>query len=534
MMMKRTIARSILHHRHHVKITSSSSSVQSSNNFNGKEAWMNRNRQVKSQERYYHDKKEHVLLLSCCNKFNNVISPIRGNNNVAIDFDQRRYYSISGRKAHNKSCNEESPYHYEPYQLLEKSVSSISIASKVQRVSSRYDEIMSNMINQDSSSITVEDETKELSSLSKLAKLYTEFKEKVHDMNEMHEFMIQAKNEGDGDGDGDGNDAAENKEMVKECQYEIEEIQSRLDTIGANIVDAIIPRNDNDFNTDAILELRAGTGGDEASLFCGELLNCYQKVASNKGWAFDVLSITRSDLKGVKEVAVSIASSGGNYYSGDDADPPLGPYGYFKFESGVHRVQRVPVNDVRIHTSAASVGVLPAPSEKGRNDDLLPGSDLKIETMRSSGAGGQHVNTTESAVRITHIPTGITASIQDERSQHKNKAKAMKLITARVRDQLEAEEAKKRGSVKSSLMGGGDRSERIRTYNFPQDRITDHRCKHSEHGIEKLLAGGSGMDDTGLVGTFLPHMKKMERIESMEALEEEEVISRSKNGKYNH
>ena len=136
-------------------------------------------------------------------------------------------------------------------------------------------------------------------------------------------------------------------------------------------------------------------------------------------------------------------------------------------------VQRVPVNDVRIHTSAASVGVLPAPSSSSGNlDELLPASELKIETMRASGAGGQHVNTTESAVRITHIPTGITASIQDERSQHKNKAKAMKLISARVRDKVEADEARQRGNAKKTLMGGGDRSERIRTYNFPQDRVT--------------------------------------------------------------
>jgi Protein chain release factor A len=197
--------------------------------------------------------------------------------------------------------------------------------------------------------------------------------------------------------------------------------------------------------------------------------------------------------------------------------PNLGPYGFFKFESGVHRVQRVPVNDVRIHTSAASVAVLPAPSESSSNKgELLPLSELKIETMRASGAGGQHVNTTDSAVRITHIPTGITASIQDERSQHNNRAKAIKLISARVRDQQQAQEAKMRGEARNALLGGGDRSERIRTYNFPQDRITDHRCKQSEYGIGKMFAGGF---DGNLVSSFSPFLRDMERRELLADIE---------------
>lgn len=171
---------------------------------------------------------------------------------------------------------------------------------------------------------------------------------------------------------------------------------------------------------------------------------------------------------------------------------------------------------MRIHTSAASVVVLPAPNDSSSQDEILPQSELRIETMRASGAGGQHVNTTDSAVRITHIPTGITAAIQDERSQHKNKAKAIKLISARVRDKLKADEAKERGDLKNALRGGGDRSERIRTYNYPQDRITDHRCKQSEHGIEKLLSGGG---ELGLVGAFAPFLRQMERKEILEELE---------------
>lgn len=465
---------------------------------------------------------------------------------------------LSTTKSNNKN--------YETFTLLEEMVSSSSIANKVQSISNRYDEIMTNMIhhNHNNNNPNIETNpnhsiennnnnnnnysnnhnqndqtTKELSSLSQIYKLYTTFQNKVHDLNEMNDLLHQVIQNNNNDKDDDDDD--DEQEMIKECQNEIITLKHELKNVSNKIIEAMIPCNENDYNTDAILELRAGTGGDEATLFCGELLSCYERVASSKGWVFDVLSKTTSDLKGVKEAAVSIScNSGGSgsgggyyYYSNEDEsgqDRPLGPYGYFKFESGVHRVQRVPVNDVRIHTSAASVAVLPAPnSDAGKGgDDLLPLTELKIETMRASGAGGQHVNTTESAVRITHIPTGITASIQDERSQHKNKAKAMKLITARVRDKVEGDEARKRGDAKNSLMGGGDRSERIRTYNFPQDRITDHRCKHSEHGIEKLLSGGSGsggngdLEDSGLVGTFLPFMKKLERVELMAALESEE------------
>ena len=189
------------------------------------------------------------------------------------------------------------------------------------------------------------------------------------------------------------------------------------------------------------------------------------------------------------------------------------------YKSGVHRVQRVPVNDTRIHTSACSVAVLPLKQDEGKSGEPLPMSELKIETMRSSGAGGQHVNTTNSAVRITHVPTGITASIQDERSQHKNKAKALKLLSARVRDQETAEERRKHGEARSALLGGGDRSERIRTYNYQQDRVTDHRCKHMAHGISKLLDMGS---EDGLVATFYPHLQNMVYAEQIAMLEDED------------
>mmetsp|Transcript_28340 Transcript_28340/g.35040 ORF Transcript_28340/g.35040 Transcript_28340/m.35040 type:complete len:529 (-) Transcript_28340:29-1615(-) len=424
---------------------------------------------------------------------------------------------------------------YDTFQMLQKILSSKSIATRVESMSSRYNEIMDNIMQPSSQNNSSIDETKELSSLSQISKLYNDFKYITDEMNEMHDFMIQTQQD---QSDDDEIDEEEQELLLNECQDEIKSLENKLNELGTKILEAALPRNEDDYASDAIIELRAGTGGDEACLFCGELMEAYEKAAKHKGWSFEVLLVQKTDLKGVKEAAISI-NSNGRSHSGTDSgeERARGPYGYFKFESGVHRVQRVPVNDVRIHTSAASVAVLPAQNGNNKNNEnLLPLADLRIETMRASGAGGQHVNTTDSAVRITHIPTGITASMQDERSQHKNKAKALKLIAARVNDKVSADEARQRGDAKNSLMGGGDRSERIRTYNFPQDRITDHRCKHSEHGIEKLLScGNSGSnhgEDTGLVGVFAPFMGKMERDEILETIEEEE--RRSISSKDNH
>jgi peptide chain release factor 1 len=292
----------------------------------------------------------------------------------------------------------------------------------------------------------------------------------------------------------------------------------------------VLPKDPDDYQSDAVVEIRAGTGGDEAALFASELRETYQKTAKAMGWECDVMSESRTDLGGIKETVLSISSRSrgeitsyaeddSNENDNDDRAIPanLGPYGFLKYESGVHRVQRVPINDTRIHTSACSVAVLPLRQQANNSSvELLPMSELKIETMRSSGAGGQHVNTTESAVRITHIPTGITASIQDMRSQHQNKDKALKLIAARVRDKEREEEQRKNSNLKNSLLGSGDRSERIRTYNFPQDRVTDHRCKHTTYGISKLLTGSS---EEGLVTAFYPFLQEMVREEQLEAIE---------------
>jgi peptide chain release factor 1 len=316
---------------------------------------------------------------------------------------------------------------------------------------------------------------------------------------------------------------SEEAEMRNECEQELEELSLKLQKAEDNLLDAILPHDEDDYDSDAILEVRAGTGGDEASLFCAEIFEAYQKTAKALRWKVDVLNESKTDVGGLKEGSMIV--SGGSTFWGVPGSwtttTPLGPYGAFKFESGVHRVQRVPVNDSRIQTSACSVAVLPFIDDSNSSSkEPLPLSELKIETMRSSGAGGQHVNTTDSAVRITHLPTGVTASIQDERSQHKNKEKALKLITARVRDAERAAAQQARGATRSSLMGGGDRSERIRTYNFPQDRITDHRCKETQHGIAGQLAAANA--DDNLVVTFFPYLRSMEREELLAQVEEED------------
>ena len=395
------------------------------------------------------------------------------------------------------------------------SASSPSVVKRVESMVSRHDEIIA-LLNTGEHG-TSASLGKELSRLAPVAHLDERIKELQTEKSSLKELLSEAQ-------------SMDDAEMEEDCTSEMERIDSQVASMESKLVYAVLPRDEDDFGTDAVLEVRAGTGGDEAALFAAELLAAYEKTAKNRGWKFESLGKTLTDLGGIKEAAASINSGGGgggyggSFGDGDDSAADLdsldklGPYGLFKFESGVHRVQRVPVNDVRIHTSAASVAVLPAPDDSAGSHDALPMSELRIDTMRASGAGGQHVNTTESAIRITHIPTGITASIQDERSQHKNKAKALKLITARVRDKQREEEARERGDAKANLMGGGDRSERIRTYNFPQDRVTDHRCKHSEHGISKLFDNGG---EDGLVATFAPYMRTMHREELLKEMEDE-------------
>lgn len=224
----------------------------------------------------------------------------------------------------------------------------------------------------------------------------------------------------------------------------------------------------------AILEIRAGTGGEEAALFAGDLLRMYQRYADLKGWRFEILSANESDLGGFKEVVAGVSGQGA--------------FARLKYEAGVHRVQRVPVTEAggRIHTSAATVAVLPEAEDV---DVALDEKDLRIDVYRASGAGGQHVNRTESAVRVTHLPSGIVVAIQDEKSQHKNRAKALKILKARLYEQEREAKESERAASRKGQVGTGDRSERIRTYNFPQNRVTDHRINLTLYKLDQVIAG---------------------------------------------
>jgi len=266
-------------------------------------------------------------------------------------------------------------------------------------------------------------------------------------------------------------------EMAEMAREEIAAAEGDLARLHEELQLALIPKDPDD-ERPAFLEIRAGTGGDESALFAGDLARMYMRFAERQGWKTEVLSANESDLGGYKELVLRM--------DGDKV------YGRLKFESGGHRVQRVPATESqgRIHTSACTVAVMPEP-DAAEEIQLNP-AELRIDTFRASGAGGQHVNKTDSAIRITHLPTGLVAECQDDRSQHRNKAKAMAVLAARLRDKDKNERAAKEAAQRKSLIGSGDRSDRIRTYNFPQGRLTDHRINLTLYKLGAIMDGDLG------------------------------------------
>ncbi|KAJ1453265.1 putative peptide chain release factor 1 [Pelagophyceae sp. CCMP2097] len=297
----------------------------------------------------------------------------------------------------------------------------------------------------------------------------------------------------------DLHELTQDAEMREEALLELDDVEPRIVELQDGLITALLPKDEVD-SANALIEVRAAAGGDEASSFAMEVFDMYKKYAAVKGWRYELFNISKTEYGGLKEAFALI--------TGD------GSYAELKFESGVHRVQRVPANDSRIQTSTCTVVVLPQLDDHGDGKFILDEGDLKIDVYRASGAGGQHVNTTNSAVRITHLPTGIIVANQDERSQHMNKAKAMKLLAARIVGEKMAKEQRERSSKRSELAGTGDRSERIRTYNFKDDRVVDHRVNYLANSVQGVLDGL-------MLGEFTDKLLLWQRDAQLEALNRE-------------
>jgi len=276
-------------------------------------------------------------------------------------------------------------------------------------------------------------------------------------------------------------------ELISVIKEELDNLQKELDATKAGLELILVPPDPRD-NRNILVEIRAGTGGDEAAIFAGDLVRMYQYYANNKGWTCETLSTAEAERGGYKEYIMAL--KGNNVFR------------LMQYEGGTHRVQRVPVTEAsgRLHTSAATVAILLEPTAEEAID--IDEKDLKIDTYRASGAGGQHVNVTDSAVRLTHIPTGVVVSCQDERSQHKNKDKAMRLLSAKVAEMKRKEEEKKMSKERLSQVGSGDRSERIRTYNYPQNRISDHRINLTVHNLDQVMEGALDEITNALVSFY--------------------------------
>ena len=303
---------------------------------------------------------------------------------------------------------------------------------------------------------------------AEMSKQYADLSEVVDDAKFYTSFEIEKK-----DLEKIINDKSSDKDMIELANSELSALISKIEKVKKKLTIFLLPKDEAD-KKNAILEIRAGTGGLEASLFASDLFKMYEKICNNKKWSLEVISISKSDAGGLKEVIASI--KGKNIYS------------TLKYESGVHRVQRVPETETqgRVHTSAATVAVLPEAEEI---DVKIEEKDLRIDVFRSSGPGGQSVNTTDSAVRITHIPTGLVVSQQDEKSQIRNKEKGLKILRARIYEFERKKKEDERSKDRKSKIGTGDRSERIRTYNFPQGRVTDHRINLTLHKLNEFMEG---------------------------------------------
>lgn len=332
-----------------------------------------------------------------------------------------------------------------------------SIAHRLEQLTSRLGEL--------DTLLSAEDATRDMDSyrrltrehaeLSPLVALYGDYKRAEADLSSAQEMLADP-------------------EMKEFGEAEIKAARERMSTLEDDLRTLLLPKDPND-ERNTFLEIRAGTGGDESALFAGDLFRMYFRFAERKRWQVEVISQSPSEMGGYKEVIAKIIGQGA--------------YSWLKFESGGHRVQRVPATETqgRIHTSACTVAVMP--EADAIDDVVINPAEIRIDTFRASGAGGQHINKTDSAVRVTHLPTGIVVECQDDRSQHKNKAQALGVLAARIRDKQVRDQQAKQAATRKSLIGSGDRSERIRTYNFPQGRVTDHRINLTLYRIEAVMDG---------------------------------------------
>ncbi len=336
----------------------------------------------------------------------------------------------------------------------------MSFEENLKKIKERHSKLNDQLANGDFESEEYAKITKEFADLNDLVDKINNYENLLNEIEEYKSIISESK---------------EDRDMLEFAKEELSKAQKQLPEVEHNLKLALLPKDEAD-DKNAILEIRAGAGGEEASLFAADLFKMYARYAEHKGWKFEVMSIQESEAGGYKEASANIAGEGVFYK--------------LKHESGVHRVQRVPDTETggRVHTSTATVAILP---EAEDFDITINDKDLRVDSFRSSGAGGQHVNTTDSAIRITHFPSGVVVQQQDEKSQHKNKAKALKILRSKLYEIERQKRADERDEARKGQVGKGDRSERIRTYNFPQGRVSDHRINLTLYKIEEIVKEGN-------------------------------------------